>query len=179
MKIHSIFYLSIAILFVGCGETNQNTTKKSDYYSTRIDTSYNAIDRTKIDKIERYIYSYKSNRAKHSLSLSTDLKGRDDVMTYNIIKVNASDLGNIKSSILTFKNVAEVETFFSKVDALEIDTSLLERKKTKHYEINKGKRLIDINQFNGENNISNKMTLSTSEYDGIKSAFKKYLSENQ
>ena len=175
----SLVYLFIAILLVSCGETSKNASEKSDYYSTKIDTSYSVSSRTKIYKISRRIYAKTSGDAKHSLTLSTDLEGGDDFMKYYIVKVDASDLKDLKTSSLAFKNVAEFETFFSKIDTLDIGKSLTERKKTKHYEITKGKYLIDIQQFNRDINIPNKMKLSNSEYKGIKSSFEKYLLENQ
>ncbi|WP_165750434.1 hypothetical protein [Cellulophaga sp. Z1A5H] len=179
MKVSLIFYLFIAMLLASCGERSRNDSKKSDYYSTKIDTSYNVSSRTKIDNITRRIYDKTSNDAKNSLRLSTEIEGGNDFMKFSIMKIDASDLKNAKTSSLVFKNIEEVQEFFNKIDTLEIGKNLMERKKVKHYEINKGKSSIDITQFDGEINIPKKLKLSTSEYDGIKSAFKKYLLENQ
>ncbi len=179
MKASQIFYLFITMLVVSCGETNKNNSNSKDYFSSKIDTSYNSIDRTKIDEITRHFYDKKSNNGVKSLTFSTPLKGSNDFMKFSLIKIDASDLKNAESSSLVFKSIEEVQDFFGKIDSLGTDKSLLERKKIKHYEINKGEYSVEIKQFDGEVNIPYKMELSISEYKGIKSAFEKYLLENQ
>ena len=127
MKTHSFFYLFIALLITSCIETNKRNLKKTDYYSTRIDTTYSIIDRTEISGIDRTIYEKHSNNHNKSLTFGTKLKGYN-ANRFFIIRTNISDLKDIKSKGLFFNNISEIKSLFDKIDSLGIGKSLKERK---------------------------------------------------
>lgn len=177
MKIISLMYLILILAIVSCNKTTNNSQSKNEFYSIKIDTSYSLSDRTKIEEIKRYIYLKQSTKATKSLSLSKIIKGNSKDFKFTIIKIDATDIQEVESSILSFKNEEELQQLFLKVDSVEEGKSLKERKKTKHYEITKYNNTIEIEQFNSSINKSNKITLTTLEYDGLKAAFEKYALE--
>ena len=180
MKTHSFFYLFIVLLNTSCTETNKSDSKKSDYYSTRIDTTFSMIDRTEISSITRYIYEKESKDLKKSLTFSKQI--RKEYMygiKYRFSRVNTTNLEHIRSDFLVFDNVTEIKSLFDKIDSLGIGESLKERKKTMYYEIDKRQSGISVKQFSGAVDFSNDWYFRNSEYDGIKSSFEKHLLEYQ
>lgn len=177
MKFDSIIYVILTVALFSCNSTTNGAYSDTNFYSVKVDTSYNLSDRTIIDEINRYIYLKKSKDATKSLSLSKKTKVNSDNSKFTIIKIDATDINDIESSILSFKSEEEVQQLFNKIDSIEDGKSLNERKKTKHYEITKYNSTIEIKQFDGSINIEKKVSLTTLEYDGIKASFKKYLLE--
>ena len=169
--------IAVCLLFISCRETNKDDSKKSDYYSTRVDTTYNRTDRTKIDEILRYIYEKRSSDLKKSLTFSTNLID-NKTFKYSILKVDRSDINNFKSGELFFHNVSEIKSLFHKIDSLDIDDSLKKREKTMYYEISKHEEDMNIMQYSSSLGIAYELLLTFIEYEGIKSSFEKYLSEN-
>jgi len=169
--------IAVGVFFISCKETNKVDSTKSDYYSTRIDTTYNRTDRTKIDEIRRYIYEKGSSDLKKSLTFSKNLMD-NKTFKYSILKVDRSDINNYQSGELFFHNVQEIKTLFYKIDSLSIDETLKEREKRMYYEISKQKEDLNIMQYSNSLGTVFELFLTYPEYEGIKSTFEKYLLEN-
>lgn len=165
------------LFFFSCEKNTKNNTVE-DYYSTKLDTTYDIFDRTKIDRIDRSIY-LKENEFKHlysSLELYNTLGTNDFFISES--KFNSKEANSNLVNLLIFRSAQEIESMFQKIDSVEVGKNLNERKKTKHYEISKSEWKIKITQFTDELDFGNRMWLDYEEYDGIKSAYFKYKSEN-
>ena len=176
----------ILTLFFSCKEPTNNEQSNIDHYSTKVDTTYSQFDRTKIDQINRTIYSNNSetNYYHKTLELTTEFYDNNSrkkkILTFDIVKstfsVKESKIN--KFEIITFKNENELTEFFAKVDSVKVDGKLEERKKVTHYDINKLKELILISKYNRGSELNkNSIVFSTDEYEGIKEAFNKYKQE--
>ena len=176
MKRHSVYLLLNILFLLSCNQSNNKSNSITDYYSTENDTVYDTSDRTKISNIKRVIYNKTSKDYKRSLIFKRDLTDNESIEFY-LMRINTSNLDNIRTESLGFDNVSEVKDLFTKIDSLDNGQSLMERKKTIHYEIKKSNGGVDIKQFSSGINIANNFYLLTSEYEGIKYAFEKYLAE--
>jgi hypothetical protein len=181
----NIFYLFILLaLFtlIGC-DYNKNSIKEKNYTFTKIDTTYLLTDRTKIDKITRYIYLERTSfkNGNKSLSLSTTLNEKDSkfyLISASVFKSKENKIMT-NSQILSFNNIEEIKEMFNKIDSLNVGEELKERKKTKHYEIKKNNSNIHISQFTGSIDIPNTLSLSIIEFERLKVSLDEYLKEEE
>jgi len=181
----NIIYLFIVLplfILIGC-DYNKNSIKEKNYTFNKIDTTYSLTDRTKIDKITRYIYLERISlkNGNKSLSLSTTLNEKDS--KFYLIKTHISHKKGEKiktnSQSLSFNNIEEIKEMFNKIDSLNVGEELKERKKTIHYEINKISSNIHISQFTGSIDIPNTLSLSIIEFERLKVSLDEYLKEEQ
>jgi hypothetical protein len=181
----NIFYLFIVLplfILIGC-DYNKNSIKEKNYTFNKIDTTYLLTDRTKIDKITRYIYLERTSfkNGNKSLSLSTTLNEKDS--KFYLIKTHISrkkgEEIEINTESLSFNNIEEIKEMFNKIDSLNVGDELKERKKTKHYEIKRYSSSIYISQFTGSINIPNRLSLSIIEFERLKVSLDEYLKEEQ
>lgn len=172
----NIIFLLLPILFLGCANQKENELKQIDFYSTKVDTLYSLSDRTKIDEIKRFIYDKKINDGKYGLNLHTELK-KGKPTSFALVKVIFKKDLSSEAYALTFKNIAEVKSLFSKIDSLKVGNQLKERKKVKHYEIDKTSSSIHIKQFATSVDIPFEMYLRNIEFEGLKMALERFEKE--
>ena len=173
-----IYAILALIALAGCADTKQSDNN-DNYYSTKVDTSYSAVDRTKIEGVRRMIYnkaitSSFSGKSERIVSLTNSTKENE-----NSFMIWECDDDLADASSLHFKNEDELLDFFSKVDALNVGEELEERKKTKHYFIAKGEENIEIKVWKEISAWGKMAKLSSEEYLGIKDAYTKFSNENK
>jgi hypothetical protein len=165
----------VAVILFSCDNAPKQKEVK-DYYSTKVDTSWNPYDRTKIVSINRDIYKKTSKDMRRAITLdfqeSKMRKFQDEFRISKIVLSKDNDIA--QSNMFFFDNAEILKEMFTKIDSLKPEKQLVERKKTIHYEIDKGTKGVRITQYTSEASKGNTIRLSNEEYQGIKEAFARY-----